>query len=185
MNILPIENTNFKAIYKLKSSEKIIKEVESKIIPTYNLFSNQPAILLQGSNPFAQILDDMIEAFAKKNNASKSWAIMNANNHGIKISDDTDILYVFSNENDVGNLLDYISNRRNINKPTFFKSLKLFFKKKDLIKIPANLPKHLIPLAIINEVYQKETLAFNDFIKNKFIEVDSSKDLLFKMMKER
>lgn len=186
MQINKIDNTNFKAIYKMKVDEKIIQELRTRVIPTYNKVTNQPAVVLQGRNPFVQILDDMIEAFAKQNNASKSWAIMNANNNGIKISEDKDILYIFSGDKDVKNLLSYIEERREYNKPSFINSIKNFFRKKeDRISISAETPKHLIPLALIDKFNQKETVAFNKYLGNKFIEAETPKELLIKMMCER
>ena len=68
MQINRIDNTNFKAIYKIRSTPAIIEEVEKNLIPIYENVTNQTAYAVVGNNPFKILVTNMIEKIAQLNN---------------------------------------------------------------------------------------------------------------------
>ena len=109
MNINKIDNTNFKAIYRLPYSERALNEIKQQVLPTYSTISNQKCGLFVGRNPFFDGLKIWIEAIAQKNNSSVEWLKMNATNHGAEIEHiEEGYIHVMTGEKDVQAVENYM-----------------------------------------------------------------------------
>lgn len=187
MQINNINSTNFNAIYRLPNTAKNAAELKTHVYPAYAHLRHQPAISVVGSNPFAMGVDMMKEIIAKKNNCSKIWLEMNAQNHGLDLdSVKTDCMYVFSGEQEIKNLLNWMENRLSAKiskEKSIFTKLKNFFNPKEE-EIPENLPTHLIPLFEMLKANKEEDALFAQYIKN-IVNVRNSQELLQKMLMEK
>ena len=66
MNINNIENTNFKAIYRVPYSEKNLAIINKEILPTYSRVTNQCAGMFKGEHPLKMSIIGMLEKFAEQ-----------------------------------------------------------------------------------------------------------------------
>ncbi len=188
MQINNINNTNFNAIYRLPNTAKNAAELKTHVYPAYAHLRHQPAISVVGSNPFAMGVDMMKDIIAKKFNCSKTWLEMNAENHGLNLSEvKDDYMYIFTGDKEIRNLLDWMMNRvkskdKEIN--SLSSRLKNFFNPTSKNDIPENLPTHLIPLFEILKSNKEEDVLFAQYAKN-VVKVNSSQELLQRMLMER
>ena len=197
MNINKIDNTNFKAIYRLPYSEKALSELKQQIIPTYKVVSNQASSFFVGRNPFFDGLKIWIETIAKKNNSSVQWLKMNAANHGgdVKYIEES-FIHVVTGENDIQAIDAYAKARadgtfeqmKQLHKErtSVFHKIKRLFVEEELPELgyDENTPEHLKLLFQLIKQNKDETKLFNDTFP-KITEVKSTKELFLKMMSER
>ena len=112
MDINKIDNTNFKAIYKIPYSEQNFSLIKDKIIPTYKVVSNQKADFFMGSHPLKMALIQVIEKIVKELDCSLEWLKANAKNHGAKEgSMDLDSICVITGQEDINDIGSFIKVR--------------------------------------------------------------------------
>lgn len=197
MNINKVDNTNFKAIYRLPYSEKAIAEIQQQIIPTYKIVTHQNCHFFKGRNPFFDAVKIFIKMIADNNNSSVEWLKMNAKNHGInEKSMEEEFIHVITGDKDIKIIDDYMENRNN----SLFEILQQQLKQKNSImhKIKTlfiadekpdmgfdeNTPPHLRELFYILNQDKTNTQVFNEQCPRP-IDVKSTKELFIKMMNER
>ena len=197
MNINKIDNTNFKAIYRIPYSEQALNELREQILPMYNKISNQQSSLFVGRNPFFDGLKMWINAIARKNNSSVEWLKMNAKNHGAEIEYiEESYIHIMTGEKDVNAVLDYMKNRTSATvekfkqmhkeKTSVWHKIKTFFVEEEQPErgYNENTPDHLKLLFQLIKQNKDVTKSFNDTFP-KITEVKSTKELFKKMMNER
>lgn len=197
MNINKIDNTNFKAIYRLPYSKQALNEVKQQILPQWVKVANQKSAYFVGRNPSFDGLKMWIEAIAKKNNSSVEWLKMNAKNHGAEVEYiEEGFIYVMNSEKDIEAINNYISERAHSTieqvkqlhkqKTSVLHKIKRLFieEEKPDLGYNENTPDHLKLLFQLIKQNKDETKIFNDAFP-KIIEVKSTKELFTKMLNER
>lgn len=183
MRINNVDNTNFKAIYRLKNTPTNLETLGNKIIPIYEAITKQDTFVFIGSNPFKSGLDFIIKGIAQANNVTKNWLKKKAEYHGLEYtSSDDGILHVITTQKDIDKLNDYMQARLDMR----FERIK----DKILNKTPLpddankNLPEYLQALDSALKLDQVEEEAFKKY-PQKIIEVNNVEELFAKMMSER
>lgn len=197
MNINKINNTNFKAIYKIPYSERTLNEIRQQILPNYCAISNQKAGLFVGRNPFFDGLKIWINAIAKQNNSSVEWLKMNARNHGGKVEYiEEGFIHVMTGEKDIDAISNYMKEKTNDTvekikqlakeKSSIWYKIKKFFvgEKEPERGYDENTPEHLKLLFQLIKQNKEQTEIFNAAFP-KIIEVKTEKELCIKMLNER
>lgn len=183
MRINNVDNTNFKAIYKIKNTPANIETLSKKIIPIYEAITKQDTFVFIGSNPFKSGLDVITKKIAQANNVTKNWLKKKAEYHGLKYtSSDDGILHVVTTQKDIDKLNDYMQNRLDLRLERI--------QDKILNNTPlpddanAKLPEYLQALDSALKLDQVEEEAFKNY-PQKIIEVNNVEELFAKMMSER
>ncbi len=197
MNINKIDNTNFKAIYRLPYSEQTLNELKERVLPTYNKISNQKSSFFVGRNPFFEGLTLWIEAIANKNNSSVGWLKMNAKNHGGEVEHiEEGFVHVVTGEKDIQSVNDYMKARTNstiekikqLNKERssiLYKIKSMFIQEEQPERgYDENTPEHLKLFFQLIKQNKDETKLFNDAFP-KITEAKSAQELFIKMLNER
>ena len=197
MNINKIDNTNFKAIYRLPYSEQALNEVKQQILPQWINVSNQKSAYFVGRNPFFDGLKIWIESIARKNNSSVEWLKMNAENHGAEVEQiEEGFIHVITSEKDIEAVNNYMSERAHSTleqikqlhkqRTSVLHKIKTLFieEEKPELGYNENTPEHLKLLFQLIKQNKDETKSFND-VFSEIIEVKTAKELFIKMLNER
>ena len=184
MQIQNSNNQNFTAIYKLpKSTIKAQEEIDKFIAPVYNHFKQNPVYYFCGDSPCDAYVAKIIEEDISKKNLSYEWILQNARNFNIELPDPQKIdVWVITGEKDI-NLIDQFNEQADkICKPSFLEKAKRFlFGDKRNYEIPEHLDIYSGMLEKLSLLKGK----FREIIADKkVIEVDSTQNLAYLLMKE-
>lgn len=193
MNINKIDNTNFKAIYRLPYSEKNLAIINKEILPTYSRVTNQCVGVFKGEHPLKMSLIGSIEKISKNLNYSADWLKTNATNHGAdRNSMELNYMCVITGEKDTNALTNFLKSRvlsaakenKQMNS-IFYKIKNLFIEKSPKeIGFDENTPVHLRELFAWIKNDKDEQKIFEEAFP-KIISVNSPEELFIKMMSER
>lgn len=182
MQVNKVDNTNFNGIYRIKNTPKNLMEIDKYVNPMYQHLKHEPVFQFAGNHPFKMGLDVIMELIAEGQKGSVSWLKMNAENHGANLSKlDDEFVHVVSGKKEIEALLGFLENRA-IKKTGFMEKIKLMFATRETYE---EKPEHLRLLFHALARDEEECKAFNEAYKNKIIPVNSSQELLQKMLCER
>lgn len=184
MQINKVDNISYKGLYKIPYSERNLKELTEFVVPAYMNISKEPVIIFSGNNPFKIGLSKLMELIAEKNNSSVNWLKMNAQNHGMDVSEtESKILNIVTTNNDINKLQEYMLNRINSRKPKFMDKVKNFFGVREVPDFDENLPAHLAVLSEGLKLDKEESAAFAEYSKKAKL-LNSAQELFKALMSE-
>lgn len=169
-------NIKFSGIYRLPNTAENANAIKHYVLPMYNEIKQEKIFIFPGNNPFRIGVDIIMDMVAKSNHGSREWVRMNAQNHGINITNLGDeVIHIISSNKDVERFKKYIKTRTSKERFLLKKLNRLVKNSKK--NTSTNVPDHLKIIFAALRRNKEEDKAFSQFSKNA-IDVTSPEELL-------
>ena len=168
------------------------KELMFGVIQPYMTTHHRGVAIINGENPYSYDFKSAIDEYLQEYGYSKSWLAQNAKNHNLhQLAEelDSDVISIITKDEDAQAMQEFISNNEIDKKPTLKEKILRKFNIYDeetieRSKIFNKLPDHLRVLFAKFNVYKDNKEAFDEALKDRIVDVNSTKELLVAMMKE-
>ena len=195
MQVNKTSSVNFTGIYRIPLTRQNADEVIQYILPAYRTIRHKQADFFIGENPFRVVTDKLLINLAKNSGGSPKWLKDNAELHNIDTENFIDnAIHVVTTEKDILSVFNFITKKQRVvdefispkpQKLSFIDKIKQIWNAPTQdVEVEPDLPQHLQILKKILDFTKKNNDDFQEFVKDKIVNLKSTDELIEKLAEE-